>query len=143
NTLWQAYRCHSLCLAVRVAEAVALAQTLVPVDVYEWIHVFECLLRAGRLELLDLSSLVYKPPHAAENRWSELARQRMQADYRRVQTAHDRSLGAVYSDLLESYDRSGLPYERTLCRLSYSRWLLTVGQYGEARTILEAAWDLT
>ena len=143
NTLWQAYRCHALCLAGRVAEAVALAQTLVPVDVYEWIHVFECLLRAGRLELLDLSSLVYKPPHAAENRWSELARQRMQADYRRVQTAHDRSLGAVYSDLLESYDRSGLPYERTLCRLSYSRWLLTAGQYGEARTILEAAWELT
>ncbi len=26
-----------------------LARSLVPVDVYEWVHVFECLLRAGRL----------------------------------------------------------------------------------------------
>ncbi len=45
QNLWRAYRCHALCLAGRVDEAVKLAQSLVPVDVYEWVHVFECLLR--------------------------------------------------------------------------------------------------
>ena len=45
QTLWQAYRCHALCLAGHVGEAVNLARSLIPVDVYEWLHVFECLLR--------------------------------------------------------------------------------------------------
>src|SRR5213076_1498547 len=73
QTLWQAYRAHALALAGRTAEAVALARSLVPVDVYEWIHVFECLLRAGQLNSLDLRSVLYRPAHAGEQRWSELA----------------------------------------------------------------------
>ena len=60
--LWQAYRCHALCLAGRVSEATALAGPLVPVDVYEWTHVFECLLRAGQLAVLDMRSFLYRPP---------------------------------------------------------------------------------
>ena len=63
QNLWQAYRCHALCLAGRTEEAVALAQTLVPVDVYEWVHVFECLLRAGKLSVLDIKSVLFRPPH--------------------------------------------------------------------------------
>jgi hypothetical protein len=136
QTLWQAYRAHALALAGRAVEAAALVRTLVPVDVYEWIHVFECLLRTGQLGALDVRSFLYRPPHAAEQRWSDLARQRMQADYRRV-TA-DRppdDLGAVYEALLEAYDRGGLPYERCLTRLGYVRWLLSRGRDAEARAV--------
>src|SRR5262249_18002849 len=75
QNLWQAYRAHALCLAGRVDEAVTLARTLIPVDVYEWVHVFECLLRADRLALLDLNSVLYRPAFAAEHRWSQMARQ--------------------------------------------------------------------
>ena len=81
QNLWRAYRCHALCLAGRVDEAGALARSLVPVDVYEWVHVFECLLRAGRLSAIDIKSVLFRPPHAAEHRWAELARRRMRADY--------------------------------------------------------------
>ena len=85
--LWQAYRSHALCLAGRTAEALALARSLVPMDVYEWTHVFECLLRAGELTALDMNSFLYRSPHAAEPRWSDLARQRMRAEYLRLTAA--------------------------------------------------------
>jgi hypothetical protein len=143
QTLWQAYRAHALALAGRTAEAAGLAASLVPVDVYEWIHVFECLLRTRRLGALDVRSFLYRPPHAAEQRWSDLARQRMEADYRRV-TA-DRppdDLGAVYEALLEAYDRGGLPYERCLTRLGYARWLLSRGQVAKARAVNAGTRDL-
>ncbi len=77
QTLWKAYRCHALCLAGRGEEAVALAKSLVPVDVYEWVHVFECLLRAGQLTALDVRSILFRPPHSGEHRWADLARRRM------------------------------------------------------------------
>ena len=57
-----------------------LARSLVPVDVYEWVHVFECLLRAGRLDVFDIKSVLFRPPHAAETRWAGGATA-MQADY--------------------------------------------------------------
>jgi hypothetical protein len=136
DTLWQSYRAHALCLAGRTAIAVALARSLVPVDVYEWIHVFECLLRAGQLDALDLHSVLYRPPNAAEERWRELARRRMQADYRRVtELPVPADLGLMYTALIEEYDRAGLPWERCLTRLSYGRWLLAQGRTEEARTV--------
>src|SRR5262249_35629451 len=115
QTLWQAYRAHALCLAGRSREAVALARSLVPVDVYEWVHVFECLLRAGALDAVDLRSVLYRPPLTVEHRWSTLARQRMQTDFLRVTQSGD-DLGPRYVELLEAYDRGGLPYERALTR---------------------------
>src|SRR5262249_47844348 len=123
QTLWQAYRAHALCLAGQVAEAVALARSLVPVDVYEWVHVFECLLRAGQLAAMDIKSVLFRPPHAAEHRWADLARRRMRADYMRLASADTDDLGNEYQELLEAYDRGGLPYERALTRLSYASWL--------------------
>ena len=47
QNLWRAYRAHALCLAGRTKEAVALARSLIPIDIYEWVHVFECLLCGG------------------------------------------------------------------------------------------------
>jgi hypothetical protein len=90
ETLWQAYRSHALCLAGRAEEGLRLARTLVPVDVYEWVHVFECYLRAGALHSLDLKSL--ESTGQAGNRWAELARRRIRADFRRL-TAPEESLG--------------------------------------------------
>jgi hypothetical protein len=136
QTLWGAYRAHALALAGRSAEALALARSLVPVDIYEWIHVFECLLRCGRLDVLDVKSVLYRPPHAAEQRWGDLARRRMQADYRRVtEPGPPDDLGAVYEALLEAYDRGGLPYERCLTRLGYARWLLARGELEAAAAV--------
>jgi hypothetical protein len=136
QTLWGAYRAHALALAGRTAEAEAVALGLVPVDVYEWVHVFECLLRLGRLEAVDLRSVLYRPPHAAEHRWSALARQRMRADYLRATGAPEAAeLGREYAELIEAYDRGGLPYERALVRLSYARWLLRPGRWEEARGV--------
>jgi hypothetical protein len=121
QTLWQAYRCHALCLAGHTAEAVALARSLVPVDVYEWVHVFECLLRADALVCLDLKSVLFRT--GGEHQWTELARRRMRADYLR-RTGHGMELEGEYRALLDAYDRAGLPCERVLTRLSYAAWLL-------------------
>jgi hypothetical protein len=143
QALWQAYRAHALCLAGRTAEAVALARTLVPVDVYEWVHVFECLLRAGQLAALDVRSVLYRPPLATEHRWSSLARQRMQTDYVRLtDPAAAAELGPRFEELLEAYDRGGLPYERALVRLSFARWLLARGEAGWARSVNAVTLEL-
>src|SRR5262249_4422928 len=64
--LWNCYRAHALALAGRRDETVALCRRLVPVDVYEWLHVFEALLRAGELAALDMHSFLYRPPTASE-----------------------------------------------------------------------------
>jgi hypothetical protein len=143
QALWQAYRAHALCLAGRTSEAETVAGGLVPVDVYEWVHVFECLLRLGRLETLDLKSVLYRPPHSAEHRWSALARRRMRADYLRATGAPEAAeLGGEYAALLEAYDRGGLPYERVLVRLSYARWRLTRGEVSEAEVSNAVALEL-
>jgi hypothetical protein len=124
QVLWRAYRAHALCLAGDTAEAVALARSLVPADVYEWTHVFECLLRAGQLDALDMRSFLYRPPHATQSRWNELARTRMRADYLRVTGEGREDLEGVYAMLIEEYDRAGLLYERALARLGAARLLL-------------------
>jgi hypothetical protein len=142
QSLWQAYRAHALCLAGRVGEAVALARSLVPVDVYEWVHVFECLLRAGRLDAVDLRSVLYRPPATTEHRWSGLARERMRADYLRVTGAGGGDLEEVYRNLLEAYDRGGLPLERALTRVGFARWLFSRGRSGEAQQVAAAALEL-
>jgi hypothetical protein len=142
QTLWQAYRCHAQCLAGRTAEAVALARSLVPVDVYEWVHVFECLLRAGRLDALDLRSVLFRPPHVAEHRWTDLARRRMRADYLRQTGGPSADLADEYAALLDAYDRGGMPFERALTRLSYAAWLRDRGDHARARSVTEVALTL-
>jgi hypothetical protein len=144
QTLWGAYRAHALALAGRTDEAVALARSLVPVDIYEWVHVFECLLRCGRLDAVDVRSFLYRPPNAAEQRWNDLARQRMLADYQRVTapTPPD-DLGPVYEGLLEAYDRGGLPYERCLARLGYARWLLARDAVAQAVGVNAVTLDVS
>jgi hypothetical protein len=130
--LWGAYRAHALCLAGRIDEAVALACTLVPTDVYEWTHVFECLLRAGRLDAVDMRSFLYRPSHAGGHRWADLARQRMRADYLRLGPVPPADLAEMYRQLMEDYDRGGLLWERAVVRLSLARWL-------QSRELLEEA----
>jgi hypothetical protein len=133
--LWGAYRAHALALAGRGDEAVALARSLVPVDVYEWTHVFECLLRAGRLDALDMRSFLYRPAHAGGHRWAELARQRMRADYLRRSGQPPADLGDTYRSLVEEYDRGGLPWERALTRLSAARWSASRGEKERTRAL--------
>ncbi len=130
--LWSAYRAHALTLAGRLDEAVALARMLVPTDVYEWTHVFECLLRAGRLKALDMRSFLHRPAHAESQRWADLARQRMRADYLRRSANPPADLDDIYRALTEDYDRGGLPWERALTRLSHARWLLARGERAAA-----------
>jgi hypothetical protein len=139
--LWQAYRAHALCLRGRGGEALSLALATVPMDVYEWVHVFECLLRLGRLDLVDLNSLLYLQPFGIEQRWAELGRRRMRADYRRVNGGQT-DLGEEYRDILEAFDRGGLPFERALTRLSYGRWLARQGRAGEARAMARGTLDV-
>jgi hypothetical protein len=133
QTLHQSYRCHALCLAGRVEEAVALARSLVPVDVYEWTHVFECLLRAGRLDLLDPRSVFSPAP--GEHRWAQLARRRMRADYLRWKEGPTDAIAAEYRALIEEYDRAGLPVERGLTRLGLLAGALQRGLLDEAETL--------
>jgi hypothetical protein len=143
QTLWRAYRCHALCLAGRTQEAVALAKSLVPVDVYEWVHVFECLLRAGQLTALDVRSILFRPPNSGEHRWADLARRRMRADYLRVVGSADNiDPEAEYRELLEAYDRGGLPFERALTRLRYAAWLLDHKQNKQAANVARVALEL-
>jgi tetratricopeptide (TPR) repeat protein len=140
QALWQCYRCHALCLAGRAAEAVALARTLVPVDVYEWVHVFECLLRADALHLLDPRSVLSRPGPAG-HRWAVLAVRRMRADYLR-RTGGGGGLETEYRDLLDDYDRAGLPLERALTRLGHAAWLLDQGKLDEAEAAAAAVQAL-
>jgi hypothetical protein len=134
QTLWQAYRAHALCLAGRRDEAYRVAQTVVPVDIYEWVHVFECLLRLGRLDTIDLRSVLYRPPLTDEHRWSALARRRMRADHLRV-SGQASDLGREFREILDAYERGGMPFERVLTRLSYARWLQVAGHVDEARAV--------
>jgi hypothetical protein len=143
QALWQAYRAHAMCLAGNGAAALATARALVPVDVYEWVHVFECLLRLSRLDALDLHSLLYRPPLAHEHLWSALAQRRMRADYLRMQSSGSVvDLNAEYQELLEAYERSGLPYERALTRLGYTRLLLAQRATGQAESVNRVTLDL-
>jgi hypothetical protein len=139
--LWQAYRAHALCLAGRLDEAATLARRLVPGDVYEWTHVFECLLRTGQLGALDMNSFLYRPPREGESQWNELGRRRMRADYLRLAVPGG-DPGPDYSAALEGYDRGGLPYERALTRLGYCRWLLYRANFALARKVNSVTLEL-
>jgi hypothetical protein len=141
QTLWQAYRAHALCLLGHTDEALHVVRSIVPVDVYEWVHVFECLLRLGKLDALDVRSLLYRAPLAQEHRWSQLARQRMRLDFLRV-CGGGNDLGKEYRDLLEAYDRAGMPFERVLTRLSYARLLLTREESEQARAVNAVSLEL-
>jgi hypothetical protein len=121
QTLWKAYRCHALCLAGRHDEAVALARSLVPVDIYEWVHVFECLLRAGQLEALDLRSILFRPPHGNEHRWTDLTRRRLRADYVRILGGSERlgySLTKISTKSSMSIEPPSISPANTACAFS-------------------------
>jgi hypothetical protein len=135
QALWRAYRAHALCLAGRKEEAIALAASLVPVDIYEWTHVFECLLRLGQLELVDMRSFLHRPGSATGHRWADLARMRMRLDYLRVNEPDAADLEREYPQLLDTYDRAGLPFERCLTRLGFARWLLNRGESERAASV--------
>lgn len=142
--LWQGYRAHALCLAGRTGEAADLARRLVPRDTYEWTHVFECLLRADRLMAVDMRGFLDRPPAATESRWEELARRRMRADFARVTKASgEDDPAAVYGSLLEEYDRGGMPWERSLVRLSEARRLLGQEQVSQAQAVNAVTLDVT
>jgi hypothetical protein len=141
QTLWQCYRCHALCLAGRVAEAVSLARSLVPVDVYEWVHVFECLLRADALATIDLRSVLFRPV-GGDHRWAELSRRRMRVDYLRRTASNSDELGAEYAALVNAYDWAGLPWERALSRLGYATWLLQQDRPAEADAVHAVTQEL-
>ena len=98
-------------------------------------------MRAG-CRPLDIKSVLFRPPYAAEHRWAELARRRMRADYLRVTAGVTPELETEYRDLLEAYDRAGLPFERCLTRLSQARWQLTGGDPLAARRTATAAREL-
>ena len=70
-------------------------------------------------------SVLYRQPGAGAERWRELARRRMLAEYRRVTEGAPADLGPTYVSLIEDYDRAGLPWERCITRLGYSRWLVS------------------
>jgi tetratricopeptide (TPR) repeat protein len=141
QTLWQAYRAHAFALLGRRDEALAIALSIVPTDVYEWVHVFECLLRLGRLDALDMRSVLYRPPFADEHRWSQLARERMRLDYLRVH-GEGGDLGPAYRDLLDAYDRGGLPFERVLTRLRFGRFLFLRGEWNQSGSIIASASEI-
>src|SRR5690606_22125850 len=47
-----------------------------------------------------------------------------------------------FRQLMEEYDRGGLPYERALMRLSFARWLTSQGDNQSAAKALQTALDL-
>lgn len=141
--LWHAYRSHALCVAGRVEDAMAVCRRIVPRDAYEWTHVFECLLRAGELSALDMNSFLGRPPREQGSRWDELARLRMLADHRRcTKQESPGDLAKLYADVLDGYDRGGLPWERALTRLSQARWLLGEGKIEEVDSVNQVTLEI-
>jgi hypothetical protein len=128
-------------LAGRTDDALALVSTVVPIDAYEWTHVFECVLRLGRLDAIDMHSFLYRPPQAGGHRWAELARMRMRADYLRLAN-NSGDLEPRYEELLDAYDRAGMPLERCLTRLSWIRWLMRHGDRKRASEANAVVLDL-
>jgi hypothetical protein len=60
----------------------------------------------------------------------------------RVSAPASPGLNAEYEDLLEAYDRAGLPFERALTRLSQARRLLSQGETAAAQRVAAEALDL-
>ena len=141
QNLWRAYRAHALCLVGRTAEAVALARSLIPVDIYEWVHVFECLLRAGQWGQADFNSMAASVRGSSSDDWCALVQRRIAADWRRLcDLAAD--LDSEYTTLTVAFDRGGMPWERALVRLGHARWLTQRGCTDRAMAISGEALDL-
>jgi len=66
----------------------------------------------------------------------------MRADYLRVTAGPSAKLETEYRDLMEAYDRAGLPFERCLTRLGEARRQLACGEPEAARGTAAAAADL-
>jgi hypothetical protein len=66
----------------------------------------------------------------------------MHADYLRFRSSPPADLGATFDSLVEAYDHCGLPWERTLTRLSQGRWLMATGHRERAVAIASEALDL-
>jgi tetratricopeptide (TPR) repeat protein len=143
QSLWGAYRAHALALAGRNGEALQLARSLVPLDIYEWVHVFEALLRCGALAAVDPASFSFQPPSGSGHEWSVLARRRMALDHQRLVTGHASGLDEGYRDLIEAYDRAGLAVERVLARLGFTRWLIEQRAWSEAAGVNAVSNDLS
>lgn len=144
QSLWQAYRGHALCLAGRAEEALRLITASWPVDVYEWVHHFEALIRLERLDLFNPRSFDASLRTAADDSlWTRLARRRIHADFLRLtNTGGDLDLAQEYEQLSDAYDRAGLPVERVLARLGQGRLLLSRGKGDEAKSVAHAAIDI-
>jgi tetratricopeptide (TPR) repeat protein len=143
QALWQAYREHAFCLAGRMDEALRLASVSWPVDIYEWVHHFETLVRLGRLDLFDARSFTSSLRNAESSQWTELARRRILADYARLTAATTHvDLQREYRELIDSYDRGGLPVERVIVRIRFAEWLTANCQNDEAAPTLKSAIDI-
>ncbi len=142
SNLWQAYRIHALTLAGRAEEALAASSAFVPVDVYEWLHVFEAWLRAGALARFDLSGVLRQYLERAEHDWSRLAWQRMQIDYSRKTRKEQVEIEKPLRRILAAYDAAGLPWERCLTRLSLARWLADQRRFEEANEVCNGIENL-
>lgn len=140
NNLWQAYRCHALALDGQFEEAGILARSFFPMDIYEWFHVFEALWYSERIHLLDLRSLTLFPGQE-EHRWASLARRRMQADHLQIEDP-TKDLHQEYEEILDAYERAGLPLERTLTRLRYANHLFRRSKNNKILQVLEPARTL-
>jgi hypothetical protein len=138
QNLWRAYRAHAYCLAGQPATGAALARTLIPVDIYEWVHVFECLLHAGDLREADVRSLAASVPALG---WSAVVLRRMQTDWHRI-SQPSADLDDPYRALAEAFDRAGMPWERAIVRLGHARWQQQHGRAAEAQQVAAAAVDL-
>lgn len=141
QSLWHAYREHALALAGRHVEALRLAEASFPVDIYEWVHHFETLLRVGRLDLFDPVSLKTLLRASEQSKWIALACRRMFADHQRLTQPHP-DLEREYRELVEEYDRAGLPFERVIGRLSFGQFLRSRSRKDEAISVADAAIDI-
>ena len=65
------------------------------------------------------------------------------ADYLRIVGGEETvDLDGEYRDLLEAYDRGGLPFERALTRLSYAAWLRKNDILDQAERVANSALAL-
>jgi tetratricopeptide (TPR) repeat protein len=136
QSLWQAYRAHALCLLGDVDESLRLAQAAIPLDIYEWVHLFEALLRLDRIDVLDYRNL----PAGDDSEWTRLARRRLELDRRRRGGEGDAT--RPFLELIEAYDRAGLPLERALTRLSLARHQQASGKSAAAAKTTESALEI-